>query len=61
MQRRDSEYISGRTLRLELAGRQAGGLPGGEPKRRFMHVAKENMKTVGEREEDERTGRDGSM
>ena len=48
VQRRDSEYISGRMMRLELPGRRSRG----RPKRRFMDVVKEDMKLVGVREED---------
>ncbi|XP_016321114.1 uncharacterized protein LOC107672441 isoform X3 [Sinocyclocheilus anshuiensis] len=48
VQRRESEYIGKRMLRLELPGRR----PRGRPKRRFMDVVKEDMKVVGLREED---------
>ena len=48
VQRRDSEYIGNRMLRLELPGKR----PRGRPKRRFMDVVKEDMKVVGVREED---------
>ncbi|KAF7642981.1 hypothetical protein LDENG_00246950 [Lucifuga dentata] len=40
VQRRDSEHIGRRMLRLELPGRR----PRGRPKRRFMDVVKEDMK-----------------
>ena len=43
VQRRDSEYIGRRMLRLELPGRR----PKGRLKRRFMDVVKEDMKLVG--------------
>ena len=49
VQRRDSEYISRKMMRLELPGRR----PRGRPKRRFMDVVKEDMKLVGVRDEDE--------
>lgn len=39
---RDSEYISGRVRKLELAGRRSKG----GKKRRFMDVVKEEMKFV---------------
>ncbi|KAF7655665.1 hypothetical protein LDENG_00052730 [Lucifuga dentata] len=48
VQRRDSEHIGRRMLRLELPGRR----PRGRPKRRFMDVVKEDMKLVGVREEE---------
>ncbi|KAF7658937.1 hypothetical protein LDENG_00005840 [Lucifuga dentata] len=48
VQRRDSEHIGRRMLRLELPGRR----PRGRPKRRFMDVVKEDMKLVGMREEE---------
>ena len=48
VQRRDSEYIGRRMLRLELPGRR----PRGRPKRRFMDVVKEDMKVVGVKEKE---------
>ena len=48
VQRRDSEYISRRMMRLELPGRRSRG----RPKRRFMDAVKEDMKLVGAREVD---------
>ena len=48
VQRRDSECIGRRMMRLELSGSR----PRGRPKRRFMNVVKEDMKLVGVREED---------
>ncbi|OKP64685.1 hypothetical protein A8A03_01925 [Escherichia coli] len=48
VQRRDSEYIGKRMLRLELPGRR----PRGRPKRRFLDVVKEDMRIVGVGEED---------
>ena len=48
VQRRYSEYIGSRMLRLELPGRR----PRGRPKKRFMDVVKEDMKVVGVRKED---------
>lgn len=48
-QRRESEYISGRMLRLEVASRSSGG----RAKERFVDVAKENMTFSRLREEDE--------
>ena len=49
VQRRDSEYVGRRMLRLELPGRR----PRGRPRRRFMDVVKEDMKLVGVKEEAE--------
>ena len=46
-QRRDSEYIGMRMMRMELPGRRPL-----RPKRRFMDVVTEDIKLVGEREED---------
>ena len=48
VQRRDSEYIGRRMLRMELPGRR----PRGRPKRRFMDVVKEDMRVVGVREDE---------
>ena len=48
IQRRDSQYIDRRMMRLERPGRRSRG----RPKRRFMDVVKEDMKLVGVREED---------
>ncbi|KAF7667879.1 hypothetical protein LDENG_00044320 [Lucifuga dentata] len=48
VQRRDSERIGRRMLKLELPGRR----PRGRPKRRFMDVVKEDMKLAGVREEE---------
>ena len=48
VQRRDSEFISSRILRLELPGRRSRG----RPKRRFMDAVKQDVKLVGTREED---------
>ena len=48
VQRRDSEYIRRRMMRLLLPGRR----PRGRPQRRFMNVEKEDMKLVNVREED---------
>ena len=39
VQRRDSEYICGRMMRLELPGRR----PRGRPERRLMAAVKEDM------------------
>lgn len=50
--RRDSEYLSRRTLRLEVGGRR----PRGRPKRRYMDGVKEDMRSVGLREEDAEDG-----
>ena len=47
-----SEYVGRRMMRLELAGRRSGG----RPKRRFMDVVKEKLKSVGVREEDAEDG-----
>lgn len=41
-------YGNGRMLRLEVAGRR----PGGRAKRRFMHVVKEDVESVGARDDD---------
>uniref|UniRef100_A0A087XJI6 Uncharacterized protein n=1 Tax=Poecilia formosa TaxID=48698 RepID=A0A087XJI6_POEFO len=48
VQRRDTEYIVRRMLRMDLPGKR----PRGRPKRRFMDGVKEDMKVVGVREED---------
>ena len=48
VQRRDSDYIGRRMMRLELPGRK----PRRRPKRRFMDAVKEDMQSVGVREED---------
>ena len=48
VQRRDSEYIGRRMLRMELPGRRSRG----RPKRTFMDVVKEDMKLAGVREEE---------
>ena len=47
-QRRDSEYICRRMMRLDLTGRR----PGGRPERRFMDVVKQDLKVAGVRGED---------
>lgn len=41
--RKDSECISRRMLRVEVAGRRSRG----RPKRRFMNEGKEDIKSVG--------------
>ena len=43
VQRRDSEHIGRRMMKLELSGRR----PRGRPKRRFMGVVKEDIKLDG--------------
>ncbi|KAM8853652.1 putative transposon-derived protein F52C9.6 [Synchiropus picturatus] len=48
VQRRESQYIGRRMLRLELPGRRWRG----RPKMRFMEVVKEDMRFVGLREEE---------
>ena len=47
VQRRDSEYICGKMMRLELPGTS----PRGRPKSRFMHAVKEDLKLIGCREQ----------
>lgn len=48
VQRKDSDYISKRMPRLELAGRR----PRRRPKRRLVDVVNDNIKLVDGREED---------
>ncbi|XP_061651845.1 uncharacterized protein LOC133488234, partial [Phyllopteryx taeniolatus] len=48
VQRRESEYIGRRMMRMELPGKRARG----RPKRRLMDVVREDMMAVGVREED---------
>ena len=48
VQRRNSEYIDRRMMKLEAPGRRSRG----RPKRRFMDAVKEDMSLVGVREED---------